>query len=157
MKESRRLIRQDRLQKFVRLLSGRYNINVILPEDKRIDVFEHKLGKPIYYGYSDSKKNIWINPKLHDDTYENLIQQKSVALHELGHVLFTDGDKWIESGVNHTFCNIIEDGRVEESMARTYPKARNYFYYLNEKIGKDNKMLLPLPILTAEFFLTSLI
>jgi hypothetical protein len=153
MKESRRLIRQDRLQKFVRLLSGRYNINVILPEEKRIDIFESKLGKPIYYGYSDTKKNIWINPKLDNDTYENLIQQKSVALHELGHVLFTDGDKWIDSGVNHTFCNIIEDGRVEESMARTYPKARSYFFYLNEKIGKENKLLLPLPILTAEFFL----
>ena len=153
MKESRRLIRQDRLQKFVRLLSGRYNINVILPEDKRVDIFESKLGQPIYYGYSDSKKNIWINPKLDNDSYENLIQQKSVALHELGHVLFTDGDKWIASNVNHTFCNIIEDGRVEESIARTYPKARNYFFYLNEKIGKATPRIVPLPILTAEFFL----
>jgi hypothetical protein len=153
MKESRRLIRQDRLQKFVRLLSGRYNINVILPEDKRIDIFESKLGKPIYYGYSDSKKNIWINPKLDNDSYENLIQQKAVALHELGHVLFTDGDKWIDSRVNHTFCNIIEDGRVEESMARTYPKARSYFFYLNEKIGKAVPRIIPLPILTAEFLL----
>ena len=154
MKEQRRLVRQERLQKFVRLLSGRYNINVHLPEEKQ-ELFQKKFDRPAYFGFCDTKSNIYIHPKIDSKPYENLIKQKAIALHELGHVLYTDGDLWQKSGVSHGLCNIIEDGRVEEAMSRKYPKARKYFFYLYSKISfpKRKLSLAPLKIQTLEFLL----
>jgi len=142
MKDERRMVRQYRLQKFVRLLSGRYDVIVTLPEEQP-EMFKHGMLKDRvpYYGFSDTDKNIFINPKIDRDPYENLIQQKAVSLHELGHILYTDGQMWLDSGVNRALCNIIEDGRVEEAISRDFPKARKYFYYLNEKIS--DKGLIP--------------
>jgi len=146
MNDERRMVRQYRLQKFVRLLSGRYDIQVTLPEEQP-EMFKAGFLKDRvpYYGFSDSEKNIFVNPKIDRDPFENLINQKAVSLHELGHVLYTDGQLWVDSGVNHALCNIIEDGRVEESISRDFPKARKYFYYLNEKISKQG--LLPKSII----------
>jgi len=158
MNNERRLVRQYRLQKFVRLLSGRFDVDVTLPEEEP-EMFKSGLfkDKVPYYGFSDSEKNIFVNPNIDKDPYENLIQQKAVSLHELGHVIYTDGKLWLDSGVNQGLCNIIEDGRVEEAISRDYPKARKYFYHLNEKISKKGLIPKGIPqsteILLADYML----
>lgn len=153
MEEPRRLVRQDRLQKFVRLLSGRYYLKLHLPEEKNA-MFQKTRDTPAYYGFCDTKSNIYVHPKISKDPYENLIQQKAVSLHELGHVLYTDGDMWMKSGVSHTLCNIVEDGRVEEAMSRNYSKARKYFFYLYDKVAQPRSLAFkPLKVQTLEFLL----
>lgn len=157
MEENRRLIREHRLRKFVRLLSGQYDIGFCLPKNgnRKPLLFDIIKGKPKYYGYS-TENDIYVNPDLDKEKCQNLILQKAVSLHELGHVLYTDGEKWQESDVSHGLMNIIEDGRVEESISREYPRGRNYLFTLNNEINQQQPSLaqiFSLEAQTAEFIL----
>jgi len=123
MDESRTVVRQNRLQKYGRILSSRYRINIMLDE--------HLRG----YGCTDSTSKIFIKTDIDNDSFKNLIYQKSMVLHEIGHVLFTKNKVWINRfDVSSQLSNIIEDGRVEEAISRMYPKARLYFVYANQNL-----------------------
>jgi len=123
MNKTRTLIREQRLEKFSRILSNRYNIELKLSPAK------HKVG------CCDTTRKIWISSTIDQDPIHNLLLQKATALHELGHMLFTDNKAWVKYCVSSKFANVLSDGRVEEGMSRLFPKARLYFIYLNRKLN----------------------
>jgi len=133
-------LRQARLQKFVRIISGNYKLRLSV-----INSFKHP-GACVYDTDEDGRRTsqsiILITSSLSKDKKQNLIFQKGVSLHELGHDLFTDSPRWRASGVNDELGNLIEDGRVEEAISRLYPKARVYFYLTNKELNK-RPILLP--------------
>lgn len=130
MDETKKIIREARLQKYVRILANKYDISLRLVE-KEQSIIENG-----FVGCSDANKKIFVSEDISQDDRENLILQKMVSLHEMGHIQYTDGDIWKKSTVKHFLCNIIEDGRVEEAVSRRYPRARTYFFYGNEKLLK---------------------
>jgi hypothetical protein len=88
------------------------------------------------YGCTDSTTKIFIKTDIDGkDNFKNLIYQKAMVLHEIGHVLFTKNKVWQNRfDVSPQLSNIIEDGRVEEAISRMYPKARLYFVYTNQNL-----------------------
>ena len=120
MTDTRMLIREKRLEKYIRILSNKYNLELKLSPAKNM------------IGACNTNKKVWISATLSDDTSKNLILQKAVTLHELGHILYTKSNAW--SGINRNISNIIEDGRVEEAISRLFPKARLYLIYANQSI-----------------------
>ena len=128
--EIRNNIREVRLGKFCRILSNRYNLKVILKRYKTS------------YGLTDSNKFVCIKPTIVDDVVKNLICQKAICLHEIGHVMYTRNKIWngedFEKSqyIDRELINIIEDGRVEERISRKFPKARLYLCMLNQEILK---------------------
>jgi len=128
IEKTRIMIRENRLQKYSRILSNRYNLTVKLsPASTKV-------------GCCDTTSKIWINSKIDEDEIVNLILQKAVILHEDGHILFTNSKLWRDKNVDKNLANIIEDGRVEEAMCRLYPKARLYFTYTNRKLIPFNEV-----------------
>lgn len=123
MNKTRTLIREQRLEKFARILSNRYNIEL------KLSPATHKVG------CCDTNKKIWISSTIDQDPVHNLLLQKATALHELGHMLYTKNTSWTTFHVSPRFANVIEDGRVEEAVSRMFPKARLYFIYLNRKLN----------------------
>jgi len=113
------VLRQQRLQKYSRILSNRYRIKLELNDSTEL-------------GCCNTANRIWINPDIDNDEIINLILQKSITLHELGHILFTSAKEW--EGIDHNLANIISDGRVEEGVSRLFSKARMYFIYCNRKL-----------------------
>jgi hypothetical protein len=126
-------VREKRLQGFVRILGNKYNIEL-----KIVNLGQGSLG------FCDSTRRIFIEQKIGQDEVLNLILQKCISLHELGHILFTKSSAW--KGISHTIANIIEDGRVEEAISRLYPKARQYFVFMNNKLVDTNIDWLSQPI-----------
>jgi len=128
MQATRKKIRQNRLQKYGRILSRRYSLNVYL----------QNLGGNI--GYTDSTNKVFISANV-DTTndFKNLVLQKGVVLHEIGHILYTNNSLWLQQSIDKSIINIVEDGRVEERISREYAKARLYFIYLNQDILKIKK------------------
>jgi len=120
MEQNRKMVRQERLQKFSRILSNRYGLKLSL------------VNGMSYPGATDTKQRIFIKTELNDDDFVNLILQKKVSLHEMGHVLYTSSGKWNTADVDKSIANIIEDGRVEEGVSRMYQKARLYFVLGNQ-------------------------
>ena len=127
MEKTRKLIRQNRLQKYARILSRRYSLNVYL----------NNLGGT--KGYTDSTSKIYINASVDQNDFKNLVLQKALVLHEIGHVLYTNNKTWLRHSIDKSIINIIEDGRVEERISREYIKARLYFIYLNQNLLKFDK------------------
>jgi len=127
--EECRDIRASRLQKFVRILSGRWNILLRL-----------KVGNAFAPAWCDSVSKITILEKIPgaEDEVDNLVLQKALSLHEVGHILFTNSSIW-RRAVSHALANIIEDGRVELGISAMYPSARDYFFYLNDKLLNPEK------------------
>jgi len=123
MNKTRTLIREQRLEKFARILSNRYSIEL------KLSPATHKVG------CCDTTKKIWISSTIDKDPIHNLLLQKATALHELGHMLYTNSKSWEKMCVSPRFANIIEDGRVEEGVSRMFSKARLYFIYLNRKLN----------------------
>jgi len=119
MNKSRRIVRQNRLQTYVRILSDKYNT--------KLEV--HDMSS---YGFCYSTTHIFIKDELDKDKIVNLILQKSVTLHEMGHLLYTSSSAW--KGVDNEIRNIISDGRVEQAVSRVYPRAKLYFVYGNQKL-----------------------
>ena len=119
MEKARKRIREQRLQKYSRILSDKYNIGL-------------KLRKFKGYGYCDTSRHVVINETIDGDAFTNLVLQKAITLHEIGHILYTSSTAWknIDSGLR----NLISDGRDEEAMSRLYQKARLYFIYANQMI-----------------------
>jgi len=122
--DNRTKVRQQRLQSFGRIVSNRYGLKVKL---------SHGYNQ---IGCADSQSRIWINSEINKNEVKNLIFQKAVLFHEIGHVLFTSSSKWIKSKVDGQLRNIVEDGRVELAMSRMLPKARLYFLYINRELLK---------------------
>lgn len=120
MNKTRNLIRQDRLEKFGRILFNKRELKLKL-----------STGGPTNLACSDSKNKVWVNSKVHDNGVMNLILQKALTLHEMGHIGYTNSSVWRRSPVPARLSNIIEDGRVEEAVSRRYPKARLYFIFMN--------------------------
>lgn len=121
MDKTKSIIRASRLQKYGRILSNRYTLQVDLCN--------------IRTGRTDTTRNIEIGRQILDDEVENLLAQKATVLHEIGHVLFTKQKTWERHwSIKKEIINIVEDGRVEERMSLRYPKARLYFVYLNQKL-----------------------
>lgn len=59
-------------------------------------------------------------------TYNHLVG------HEVGHALYTDGDKWVGSLKDksrgfQSFLNVVEDARIEKLIQRKYPGLRHDF------------------------------
>jgi len=59
-------------------------------------------------------------------TYNHLVG------HEVGHALYTDGDKWVNSVKEkskgfQSFLNVVEDARIEKLIQRKYPGLRHDF------------------------------
>lgn len=123
MNKVRNLIRQDRLEKFGRILFDKKDLKLRL-----------SVGGSLNLGCCDSRNKVWINSCTHEDPVKNLILQKALTLHEMGHVAYTDASVWRKSTVPRGVSNIIEDGRVEEAVSRKFPKARLYFIFLNRMI-----------------------
>jgi uncharacterized protein with von Willebrand factor type A (vWA) domain len=123
--EAKKRIREFRLQKYVRILASRYNIALNLIDKDPV------LGEN-FSGYSDAKKTITLKTEISKDEEENLLLHKGVSMHEMGHIMFTRLEPWQRKKICHPLMNIISDGRVEEGVARTYPRARAYFFYMNE-------------------------
>ena len=123
MEAIRKKIRQQRLQKYGRILSRRYALNVYLNSMRAL-------------GYTDSTNKVVICSDIAKNDFKNLVLQKAVVLHEIGHVLYTNSDLWMHQGIDHTIVNIVEDGRIEERISREYSKARLYFIYLNQERQK---------------------
>jgi uncharacterized protein YegL len=119
MVNQRNIVRANRLQKYSRILADKYNI--------KLDV----VCMPAY-GYCHSVKNIVISSKLDKDEFINLILQKAITLHEIGHLCYTSNTVW--KGINKDLSNIISDGRVEEAISRQYARARLYFVFANQKL-----------------------
>jgi len=124
-------IRGSRLQKFARILSGRWEL-----------ILEVLSGNLIHGGSTviaccDCTNHISITEKIKEarDEVENLAFQKTLTMHEVGHLLFTNAILWKnERNVSHGLGNIIEDGRVELGLSAMYPLAKNYFLYTNNKL-----------------------
>lgn len=132
MTPQQKAIREIRLQKFSRILSNKYNLELKLTTNT------------LTIGSTDTTSKIVIRDILDSDANKNLLLQKGVTLHEIGHVLFTrnkvwDGDFGLEY-IDFNLINIIEDGRIEERMSRLYNKSRLYFTYSNQDILKYNKV-----------------
>jgi len=123
MEKARKLVRQNRLQKYARILGSRYSLKVYL----------NNFGS---VGFTDSTNKIYIKQTIDKNSFKNLVMQKAVILHELGHVLYTDNSIWMQQEIDKSIVNIIEDGRVEERISRRYIKARLYFVYLNQNLIK---------------------
>jgi len=119
MEKTRKILREQRLQKYSRILSNRYKIQLIVKEMKE-------------YGYCNTANKIWIREDIDKDEIRNLILQKGITLHELGHILFTSSKEWVD--IDKNLANVISDGRVEEGVARLFSKARMYFIFLNQVI-----------------------
>jgi len=126
LEKSRKIIREERLQKFGRILANRYRLNVEL----------HNISAP---ACTNSTNKIVVNTEIDKDAFINLIAQKTMILHEIGHVLYTSNKLWNNSTIDKNLINVIEDGRVEEAIARKFPKARLYFIYTNQKLLKFKK------------------
>jgi len=138
LETGRKVIRQERLQKFGRILARRYKLNVEL----------QNISTP---ACTDSTNSIVVKTDIDSDAFVNLIAQKTMILHEIGHVLYTSNKLWKQSTVDKNLINIIEDGRVEELISRKYPKARLYFIYTNQKLLPfKQKEPLKLDVLTME-------
>jgi len=136
--KNRMLVRQQRLQKFGRILSRRYKLNIQVKNIKS-------------YGCTDSTNMILIRADINKDDFVNLIIQKTMVLHEIGHVLYTKNKLWNNTIIDKGLINIIEDGRVEENISRKYPKARIYFIFTNQKLLQfEKKEPLNLKVLTME-------
>lgn len=119
MKKARKRVREQRLQKYSRILSSKYNINL-------------KLRKFRGYGYCDTSRNIVISSDMDTDAFINLVMQKAITLHEVGHILYTSAAVW--KSVDRGLCNTITDGRDEEAMSRLYSRARLYFIFVNQRV-----------------------
>jgi len=134
-------LRQDRLQKFSRIISGNYQLRLTV-----IDRYSHP-GCCVYDLDEDGNKTknsvIIIRKNISTKPKDNLMLQKAVTLHELGHDLFTDSPAWKASGVDKGLANIIEDGRIEEAVSRQFPKARMYFYLANKELNGNSRSPLP--------------
>ncbi len=129
MDKTREIIRARRLEKYARILTEHYNIDLQLLSTQQI-------------GFCDSERRIVINPQVSSNEFKNLILQKALTLHECGHILFTQPKAWESVSVDRSLSNIIKDGRVEEGVSRLYPKARLYFMYLNKEVLPYKKSLL---------------
>ena len=121
MNKTRTLIREQRLEKFSRILSNRYNIEL------KLSAATHKVG------VCDTTRKIWISSTIDKDPIHNLLLQKATALHEIGHLIYTNSKSWEKMCVSPRFSNVVEDGRVEEAMSRMFPKARLYPYNCNHQ------------------------
>lgn len=119
MEKARKRVREQRLQKYSRILSDKYNIGL-------------KLRKFKGYGYCDTAQHVVINETIDGDAFTNLVLQKAITLHEIGHILYTSSTAWKD--VDPGLRNLISDGRDEEAMSRLYQKARLYFIYANQMI-----------------------
>jgi len=80
---------------------------------------EHKKVKTAYF---DVKSRLLVLPiwkDMNEDITDLLIA------HEVGHALFTPQDGWedavIERKIPKSFCNVIEDARIEKLIKRRYP------------------------------------
>lgn len=84
--------------------------------------------------------------------------------HEVGHALYTDGDKWTASIADNRllrgYVNVVEDARIEKLMKRRYPGIRKTFNAgykeLNERDffklkGRDLNTLLPIDKINMYF------
>lgn len=138
MNEARKKIREERLQKYVRILAGKYNISLNLLDSSPY------FGEN-FSGYSDANKTITIKTVISKDEEENLLMHKGVSLHEMGHIKHTKFEPWKRHNICHPLMNVISDGRVEEGVSRTYPRARAYFFFMNEWFYEKH------PIKTALF------
>ena len=130
---TRNLIRQDRLEKFGKILF-----------DKRDLKLKLSVGSSTNLACCDSTSKVWVNNNVHQDVVTNLILQKALTLHEMGHIGYTNSAVWRKSPVPKRLSNIIEDGRVEEAVSRKYPKARLYFIFANRMflaLKEDQKNL----------------
>ena len=120
MDDTRAVIRARRLEKYARILADNYRIHLQVIHMNQI-------------GCCDSDSRILINTQVNKDEFKNLILQKALTLHELGHILFTESKAW-KRNIDRNLSNVIKDGRVEEGVSRLYPKARLYFMYLNREV-----------------------
>lgn len=134
-------LRQDRLQKFARIISGNYKLRLNVTRK-----FPHP-GACVYdmdkNGNKTGRSVIIIQSKLSHDKKRNLVLQKAVTLHEMGHELFTESMLWRNASVDKELGNLIEDGRVEEAVSRLFPKARTYFYMANKELNKRPSSKMP--------------
>ena len=80
---------------------------------------EHKKVKTAYF---DVKSRLLVLPiwkDMNEDITDLLIA------HEVGHALFTPQDGWqnavVERNIPKSFCNVIEDARIEKLIKRKYP------------------------------------
>lgn len=130
---TRNLIRQDRLEKFGKILFNKRDLKLKL-----------SVGSSTNLACCDSTSKVWVNNNVHQDVVTNLILQKALTLHEMGHIGYTNSAVWRKSPVPKRLSNIIEDGRVEEAVSRKYPKARLYFIFANRMflaLKEDQKNL----------------
>ncbi len=119
--KSRKSLRQERLQKLARVLTNRYSLKLTLTNRRGL------------IGCCDSSKKIWIGEKIDEDELINLLSQKAVTLHEIGHLLYTNSKLWKLANIDFNLVNLIEDGRVEIGISRLYKKAKLYFFWNNIK------------------------
>lgn len=130
--------RTKRLCDYARIISEKYSLKFELQD----------LG-PWAGGYTDHVKIcVTSDPGkaffLKDITVlEELVIQKAITMHEVGHNIFTDKDLWIAADrsykVDSNLRNIIEDGRVEEGMSRKFANLRKYFVYMNRKMSESQE------------------
>ena len=128
MQEGRRILRQNRLRKYARILSDRYNLEVIVKDNIPCTS----------YACTDTTRKIYVQSIINNDKFMNLILHKGLTLHEIGHVLFTSSTAWDD--IDKNISSILEDGRIEEAMSRMFPKSRLYFIYINHKLLHPNKI-----------------
>jgi len=102
---------------------------------------EFGLGFTCTVGDASNPRNlIFICHEMDKEENANLILQRAITLHEVGHVKWTDGQQWEcatykhHISIPHEIMNIIEDGRIEIGMSMEYPIARDYLIYSNSKL-----------------------
>ena len=77
---------------------------------------------------------LWEDMK--DFTYDHLVG------HEVGHAIWTDGNKWLDECEKHgknfqSFLNVVEDARIEKLIQRRYPGLRSPFIKSYKKMLAD--------------------
>lgn len=73
---------------------------------------------------------------MRDFTYDHLVG------HEVGHAIWTDGNKWLDEVKEHgknfqSFLNVVEDARIEKLIQRKYPGLRSPFIKSYKKMLAD--------------------
>lgn len=135
-------VRKNRLEKMVRIASGKKHIKLLLVNCQG----GYRKANTIYIGTQYIPNKVFSG--ISDDLWM-LVVQRAIAMHELGHVFWTDWNtsKKVYEEIRNTYGttvaqiyrevrNFIEDARVDRAIAQEFPGAGFYIRKLRENDSK---------------------